>query len=44
MADKPKEVKCAGCGRTISDIEVGAAKNVNGKWYCSTQCARKHAR
>ena len=36
-------VKCAGCGREIKDVNTGASKHINGKWYCSTQCHKKHA-
>jgi hypothetical protein len=38
-----KETKCAGCGRKINDINTGASKNINGKWYCSNACWREHA-
>ncbi len=43
MAAKDKPIKCAGCGREIADVNSGSSKNINGKWFCSAQCHKRHA-
>ncbi len=42
MAEE-KKATCSGCGRKIDDVNVGASKKINGKWFCSMQCHKKHA-
>lgn len=36
-----KTIVCAGCKRVIPDVNAGQVKHVNGKWYCTTGCAKK---